>query len=297
MTKIKPLHPLKRSDSPPVIQYDDAKHRYWIDGIEVPSVSAILDNVTAKDALPWWGMRVGLAGVLQLIQDNIVSWPMLQNEVYAEHLSGIPDKSRAKWRGRGKNRKPKTLLEYHMLEAGLTTNQIKDDAGDRGTSVHEAVEQIGTHDVIPDIGQFPEEQQGYVQAVARWWINLEPEFHRQEVIVASRKHAYAGRFDLDATLKGYGRCLVDFKTSKGVYDQHFEQLRLYQVAEEELSVFEPEDKRVEFDHLMVVHLRPDGEYEPFLDADSVSAKTAIAAAHLYHERQADKARKLAKQPA
>jgi hypothetical protein len=293
---IETLYPLEAKKTSPVIDYEDSKHKYWIDGIEVPSATTILEGCTAKDALPWWGMRVGLAAALKLFQDGIISWPALQTEDYAETLSGVPSKTRAIMRGRGAARKPKTLLEYHALEQRLTTNHIRDDAGDRGTAVHTAVEQLGIEDVIPNIDEFPVEQRGYIRAIARWWMNQEPEFHRQEIIVGSREHAYAGRFDLDATMKGYGRCLIDFKTSKGVYESHFEQLRLYQVAEAELMKFLKAKDRVKYDHLCVVHLMPTGEFQIHL-GDHVSPDTALHAIHLHHSRVADKARKKAKEAA
>lgn len=292
---ITPLAPLPEKKTAPVIRYQDSDHRYWIDGIEVPSVSALLEETTPKPALTWWGMRVGIAACIKLLQENHVSWPVLAEHVYEEVLTGIPINSPKVMRGKGKNRKEKILVEAETINKKLDTNNIKSDAGDRGTAVHAAVELIGTHDTIPDINEFPVEQQGYIRAVARWWMEQQPEFLRQEVIVGSRRHAFAGRFDLDAnypapTAEGKSRILTDFKTSKSVYESHFEQLRLYELAEYELNEFIIEvDERVTFDRLAVVLLKPDGNYEVHY-ADHVSRETALAVANLAHQRRADAAR-------
>lgn len=291
MTDTGLLAPLKTSKTPPKIDYDDDKHKYWIDKVEVPSVSAILETTSPKPALVWWGMRVGIGAVIKLLQESTIKWPVLQAHVYEEVLTGIPDKSPSRTRGKGARAKLKTLIEAEILDARLDTNNIKSDAGDRGTLVHEAIERLGTHDLIPDINEYEEEFRGYIRAIARWWMNLEPEFHRQEVIVGSRKHAFAGRFDLDATCTGYGRTLTDFKTSKTAYESHFEQLALYDLAEQEMNTYLTDNSQhVHFDHRLVVVLRPDGEYEVHT-ADHVGLDTAIAAVNLHHARVRDAARK------
>jgi hypothetical protein len=280
------LPPLPEKKSAPIVKYDDASHRYWIDGTEVPSVSKLLELTTPKDALGWWGMRVGMAALVHLAKNDQLAWPVLVNEVYEEVLSGTPAKGRGVWRGRGKYRKYKTQLEYLVQEAKLTTNDIKETRGDEGTAIHEAIETIGTHDLIPDIGEFDEALRGYIQGVARWWLEQEPQFHRQEVIVASRRFAYAGRFDLDASTAPLGRALLDFKTSKSIYESHFEQLRLYELAEMELQEFVPKDRRISYDHLAAVHIRKDGTYEVHV-ADHVSSETVQHLAMLAHARRAD----------
>jgi hypothetical protein len=271
--------PMEDTGKPPIIDYDDDTHRYWIDKIEVPSVSAILDSTTPKPALPWWGMRVGLAAIVKLLQEGSLSYPVLASEDYHEVLSGVPTGNRIEIR-KGKE---KTRVEAAVINAKLDTNSVKEEGGVRGTAIHEAVEIIGTHDRIPDMQDYPVHLRGYIRAISSWWLDQEPEIHRQEVIVGSRKNGYAGRFDLDASYSQYGRTLTDFKTAKGIYDGNFEQLRLYADAEKEMS-------GLVFDDMVVVRLGADGTYE-MQSGKHVSSKTVTHLARLHHQRLADAERK------
>ena len=46
----------------------------------------------------------------------------------------------------------------------------------------------------------------------------------------------AGKYDLDAIPKRYGRCIVDFKTGKDVYEEHKIQASAYLFASEHVLV-------------------------------------------------------------
>lgn len=265
----------------PTITYDDASHKYTIDGEPVPSVTQILDTVTPKEALTWWGMRVGFAAVIELIQRNKLSSMVLGSYSYNDHVTGIPLEGEYVWRGRGKNRKKKTPLEALILDEGLDVNKIKRTKGDLGTAVHNAIETIAATGTLPSLGDYEPELHGYLRALAGFWYEQDPELVEQEIIVASPEHQYAGRFD--AIVKfGDERVLLDFKTSKGVYDSMSEQLVLYEVAYLELDG-EP------FDRKEIVHLKPDAQYQ--LYPAYTSHETAIASVELFHARQADAKRK------
>ena len=63
------------------------------------------------------------------------------------------------------------------------------------------------------------------------------EAHKVEPIatefkIFSRKHMYAGTCDLDAVIDGE-RCIVDFKTSSGIYPEMLLQTAAYQFARAE----------------------------------------------------------------
>lgn len=282
---VETLAPLRSSKKPPVILYDDDSHEYKIDGISVPSVTQILDSIDPKPAIRWWAMRAGMAGTIEVLKRGKVKWPVLVQHVHDEVLKGLPVESPSVIRGKGSRAKVKTVIEAAVLNEKLDINNIKDEAADRGTMVHAAIEQIGTHDVLPDITEFDEMFQGYIQATCRWWLEQKPEFHRQEVIVASRRLAYAGRFDLDCTYPAYGRALTDFKTSKDIYDSHHLQLALYELADYDLAQFTPADV-VTFDDRIVVNVQADGQYQ-MQSGNHVSLQTAEAAVMLYHHRTAD----------
>lgn len=247
------------SDTTPsgiVVEYSAAPKRFYrVNGVEVPSVTSVL-GVLDKPGLPWWGMRVGIAGVLELVQREVLK-PKLDADTFtaffAESAEEIED-----------------LLTQHKL----TVNHIKEQAGDRGSSVHNAFERWAKTGEIPVSTEFPEAEQGYVYGLKCFLIDSEAEPVAAEVMVGSAEHGYAGRYDIrlripkDAemvvhlTPKGHRRDVIaagvhlsDLKTSKGVYpNTHFRQLEAYEAASIECG-YEPTDGRY------VLHVTADGRYE------------------------------------
>ena len=264
----------------PTIKYDDVKHKYWIDGEEVPSVTQILDAVTPKDALPWWGMRVGIAALIKMMQTEKVSWPVVESHIYEEVLSGIPEKGPKKVNRRGKE---KVLIEQLVIESKLDTNAIKRARGDEGTEIHDAIQKVGIDDVLPVLDDFSAEFRPYLRAFSRFWLDHDPVFLEQETIVGHRGLRYAGRTDLKALIRGL-KTMIDFKTSKDVYETHHEQLRLYDVGDRYMGQFEASFEPC--DNLAVVRLGRDGQYE-MVYSDFVSAGTAFAAIELASNRKLD----------
>lgn len=256
----------------PIIEYDDANHKYWINHTPVESVTTILDTTWPKPALTWWGMRVGLAAVVRLLQEGWISYPTLMTSVYDELITGIPIDGPAIKRGP----KMKTQLEAAVIEQKLSTNHIRDAAADQGTLIHDSITIMGVEDKVPNILEFEPQQRGYVQALAKWWLEQEPEFLRQEIIIGHPEYGYAGRFDIET--KGHaGRGLWDFKTSKGVYEAHFEQIDLYEAGCIRLG----EDPH---DVTGIIHLRPDGNYRVYTNPNP-DHESALAAVNLYWHRQ------------
>jgi hypothetical protein len=82
---------------------------------------------------------------------------------------------------------------------------------------------------------------------------LEPVFHKTEVMVGSAKHGFAGRYDVRCEIDGQ-ICLLDLKTGKGIYDAALLQLAGYELASVEMGE-EPVDR------LVVLRLGADGKYE------------------------------------
>jgi hypothetical protein len=247
------------TDKPISVRYDDKSHRYWIDGEEVPSVSTILDKTLPKPALTWWGFRVGMAAVVEFCKRGKISWPALCSLDFNEVKDNAPsdpvympnDKAR---------KKPRTLVEHLAILLRLHPNAIRDDAGTRGTSIHTALEQLGMG-IVPDVwgpeSPYPPEDRPTVAGVVRWFMDQEPEFVAQEQIVASRKHGYAGRFDLLIRRPDGRLAMVDLKTSKSMHaDSHFRQLKGYEIAW-------LENGGAPLDELVVLHVDHDGEYREY----------------------------------
>jgi hypothetical protein len=213
--------------TPPEITFEEPpefpKRRYLLDGEVVPSVTQIL-GVLNKAALPWWGMTVGVQGILALkAQGSEIPWDDAEGAT--------------------------KLLTEHKL----TVNHVRDSAATRGKSVHDALEAFATTGATPRPSQFPAEDRGFVQALARALMDLSPVCEATEIMVGSTEHGYAGRYDLRCRLDG-ALCRLDAKTGKRVYDEALLQLAAYELAAVEMGE-EPSDR------LLVLRLGVDGEYE------------------------------------
>jgi hypothetical protein len=200
----------------------DGPRLYRVNGVEVPSVTTVLD-VLQKGGLPWWGMKVGVEGVQTLGRLGQLGF---EGSVW--------------------NEAPADEIVSRLTANKLTVNHVRDAAGDRGTSVHRGLEQWASTGVPPCAPDFPESEQGYVVGLILFLADLDVEITRSEVMVGSVKHGYAGRYDLRAKLKPCSLCvdakkgiyeefdegtyLLDLKTSKGVYATHFLQLEAYEEA-------------------------------------------------------------------
>lgn len=206
------------------LDFDFDAHRYTLGDRELTSVTTILDLV-GKDALPWWGMTVGLGGLLQLID--------LEGIQVVDHPV---DRLTA-------------LLTIHKL----TVNHVRDKAGKRGTVAHKQLERYGKDGTPLNLGEADEAARGYVRGAARLVIEERPRILATEVMVWSEQHGFAGTFD--ALVEKDGRLgLWDYKTSKRVYDSHHLQLGAYEGARRDLGL-----RPIDF--AQVVLLTPDGDYE------------------------------------
>jgi hypothetical protein len=256
---------------PITVKYQDEGHRYWVMGgaldgyLQVPSVTEVLNDMSSFDAGPWWGMRVGMAGVVEMMRK--VSWALIANANEPQHIITpdlIPPEDQHFTARDTRKQKPRSLVEKWIVDARRSTNHILDEASDRGTNVHLVLEQLALEQ-MPDVTTFPEDQRGWVAAIMQWWLDQEPTFLMNEVIVGSAAHRYAGRFDTVVQYPDGRVVLTDLKTSKGVYKKHLRQLALYEAAFDEMGLWstldvEPLAVAGEFDDLEVLHARRDGSY-------------------------------------
>lgn len=203
------------------IVYYDKSHRYKIgrttgvvekykDAVPVkeelrwvPSVSTILDKALSKN-LTGWAERLTTSGITQLGQ--LKGWD------YLARLG--PDA---------------ILAELHA--AGLRYYQNRDAAAARGTNVHKAFELL-SEGKVPNLKDWPLEQRGYIQAIARWWSEFNPDVIASELMVASWDYQYAGRMDLLARLAGEV-VVIDLKTSRAIRESHHYQTAGYRLAARE----------------------------------------------------------------
>jgi hypothetical protein len=248
-----------------VIEFHTApKRKYTINGVEVPSVTEVLDCLDKK-GLPWWGQTIGITAIDTLIDLGLIVSGTSGNrrgffEPNGDHILTIPE------------------LTAIVTRTKLTVNHVRDTAGDRGTAVHDALEAWCAIGKVPTPSDYPHESTGHVEALAAFLRDassggLTAEMF--EVSVGSAEHGYAGRFDLLArttndmrvaakvypvwpskytTVPAGSRILVDLKTSRSVYESHLLQLGGYEIALEE-SGYGKVDARA------VLHVMDDGRYE------------------------------------
>jgi hypothetical protein len=168
------------------IRYEPKPKRRYLIGysalMEVPSVTEIL-RVLDKPALSWWGMCCGISAVFQMRQLGLDI-----DEVIRQKPSELEWYEYAKLFASGP-----------VSEHKLTTNHVRDSAGVRGKSVHDALQRYATTGTIPDPKEYPPHEQGYVIGLVAFLFDvpsLEPE--AAELMVGSLEHRYAGRYDLRA---------------------------------------------------------------------------------------------------
>src|SRR5216117_1454300 len=89
------------------------KHDYYVNDVLVPSVTQILDTYN-KPSLPWWGMTVGVEGVLRLRKAGFVTYTPSEIPIEKE-TEHVVD-----------------LLKSHRL----TINHVKGEAARRGNVIH-----------------------------------------------------------------------------------------------------------------------------------------------------------------
>lgn len=212
------------TELPTIAFQETPKRRYLLNDVEVPSVTQVL-GVLEKTALPWWGMTVGVKGVCALAQSG-------------EELD---------WTD------PAGIVSL-LTATKRTVNHLRDSAATRGKSVHDALEAYATSGTVPRPSEFPAEDRGYVQALARAIVALEPECLATEVMVGSVEHGFAGRYDLLCTIDGLS-CRLDLKTGKRIYDVALLQLAGYELAAVEGMGEDPADQ------LLVLRLDAGGEFE------------------------------------
>jgi hypothetical protein len=213
-----------------VVEYRDASHRYWLhhDGqrIDVPSVTGVL-KVLDKPALIPWAESRGIAGAVKAMQ---------LGEIHPDDEASVAN----------------AVGIVRTLKLGA--DAARDQGADRGTSLHDALELYVKTGTVPNVGAFPIEHRGYVQALCRWLLTARPEPTAVEVCVGSIEHGFAGRLDLRANIDGRD-LVVDLKSSATarVYDEAHLQCAAYIGGSIECGYDEP-------DGGIVVSIGSDGEF-------------------------------------
>ncbi len=142
----------------------------------------------------------------------------------------------------------------------------RDDAGDRGTAIHNTIEAFVKNRTQPD--GLTDDEAACARAAQDFLEARASKILACELTVFSPKHGYAGTLDLWDVVDGVP-WILDWKSSKGVYAEHAVQQTAYQNAEfavvksERLSDGKWEGKVIPWgpecaQRLGIVHVEPDG---------------------------------------
>jgi hypothetical protein len=113
----------------------------------------------------------------------------------------------------------------------LGADRARDDAADRGLNVHACLEHYMLTGEPPNPADHPVEHWGYLRALTRALLLLDPEPVAVEQLVCHPEDGYAGRLDLRARINGR-LTTVDAKTQErgGIYMAAHAQVNLYERA-------------------------------------------------------------------
>lgn len=202
--------------------------RYLINGKRMPSVSTVAKYLDPDPTgLMYWTAGLTCEGVSQLAASNgSIEWINSKDSIQAA-----------------------------LKDAELTWRDVRDQAAQRGTDVHERIfAALSDRRTLPDLSDLSDEHRGWGQAAIRWWRDREPRPILSEAMTASASHGFAGRFDLLAEIDGVPT-LVDAKTRAKPQDRISDHVQLagYAAAMDECG--QPYPARS-----LILILLPDGEY-------------------------------------
>ena len=197
-------------------------HSYFLDGVKIPGVTAILSDGLAKPALINWAAKT----VAGYAVDN---WGTLAELKLSERL--------------------KTLEAAHYAD--------RDAAGKRGTEVHKLAEALNAGKKVA----VPEELAGHVESYVSFLDDhdIRPVLTESSVVYLKPLNEYAGTLDLIARFPALDKTLLcDVKTARsGVFPDNALQLAAYRFATSYLDGTNLKPMP-EVDGCAVIHVRADG---------------------------------------
>lgn len=224
-------------------------HGYKVDGKKVPGVTTILGAALPKPALIGWASRVAAEFVANRVRQDGEHW--IADDMVADlrTMANNSDDKRDHWG----SEKAGPLLIAQAIKA--LPYLERDTAALKGTDVHNLAEKLA-HGVEVEV---PDEYSGHVDSYIRFLEEWDPHDALVEIVVGNRTHRYCGTFDLLCEIDGLGTCLLDIKTSKGIYGETALQLAAYRNAEVYLHPETGEETPMpEVDFTGVVWVRADG---------------------------------------
>lgn len=130
-----------------------------------------------------------------------------------------------------------SVIDLDTVELSRKAHQnIKEEAATSGKLVHQWAENFikGVKQDLPNDDQ----AKNGIMAFLDWVEQHKVKFVSSERLVYSRQYNFCGHMDAEALIDGK-LCVIDFKTSKGIYPEMLLQTAAYQMAaQEEGSVYD-----------------------------------------------------------
>lgn len=168
--------------------------------IDLPSVTTVLDKVTATHGLETWYYNRAIGGLAILMEKFGTEMP---TDIPSIH----------------------SLLAQH----GLSPQSQRDAAADRGSALHAQMERLATGKKVKESDE--------IAPLLQWWGErgiTKKHVVEAEKVVLSLKYRYAGTLDLALELDG-ALWVVDLKTGKSLYSKYKLQVEGYALAYEEMT--------------------------------------------------------------
>jgi len=177
----------------PTVKVTRNRYGYEVDGERFRRVTTLLGGIP-KPALIGWGIK----SVAEFAIEHKDQWEDLPKADALKLLKGSPYSKR-------------------------------DEAGDRGTAVHNALEALVKGEPLPT--GLTEDEQACAASATAFLNQRDSKVLASEMIVFNKTMGYCGTLDLWDCDKDGTPWILDYKTSKGVYPDHGVQQVAYQRAE------------------------------------------------------------------
>lgn len=207
------------------LSFDHDKHKYYLDGIGIPSVTTILD-IQAKPALRIWAVNETIDALKRVFKPG-------RSYNSAQHAAIIEYARKAQWR---KSDEARTIgSTAHDWIENYSKFYLKHK---RYPEVVETPERINEEGVM----LLPHNPEAYASILAflDWVKAHDVQFVDVEKKIVSRKDWWAGTRDTRAIIND--RLGVwDYKTSKAIYGEYFIQVGTYGMGGIEMGEDRPDD--------------------------------------------------------
>ena len=143
---------------------------------------------------------------------------------------------------------PKGIAFYKWLaDKGWDESEaIKQAAGDKGSKVHLALEDLLAGEEVKIDSQYMNKSTGLLEELkpeeyeallsfAEWFKETKPEIISSEIVLFSEKHGYAGTVDFICRIDGK-LYIVDFKTGQNIWPEYELQVSAYKEALKETKI-------------------------------------------------------------